>query len=87
MDLDKAYRTMQKASGIEVGDTIKVLRKADDHEMGWGEEWLNTEMDKLVGKEFVVADVSENSGFLVKIEGDDWFVPFFVCELMKKREI
>jgi len=34
MDIKEAYKVMQEASGIEVGDTVKVLRGYKTDEMG-----------------------------------------------------
>ena len=32
---NEAYITLHNASGIKVGDKVKILRKAKDREMGW----------------------------------------------------
>lgn len=36
MDIREAYKVMQSQCGIEVGDKVRVLRKAKSREMGWG---------------------------------------------------
>ncbi len=35
MDINTAYKILQENCGIKEGDTIRVLRKANDYEMGW----------------------------------------------------
>jgi ABC-type transporter Mla subunit MlaD len=34
MDINEAYIVMQEASGLQVGDKVRVLRKAKSYEMG-----------------------------------------------------
>ena len=82
--LREAYITMQAACGIEVGDTVRITRKAADFEMGWGEDWAGDKMIALVGKTGVVSKVHDkrpNGGFKVH----DWYFPFFVLELVSKK--
>jgi len=80
----EAYEVLQAASGIKVGDTVKVLRRAKDSEMGWGGLWL-IDMNPCVGREFTVLYIQkEGSIKLNTIERastrhDYWF-PFFVLE-------
>lgn len=47
MSIQDAYLVMQKASGIEVGNKVRVLRKASTEEMGWDNSWPDS-MDKYV---------------------------------------
>lgn len=78
----EAYMILQKKSGLKVGDTVKVLRKAKDYEWGWSLEWNDRYMDMFIGKDFIIEDVS-NLGIKVIYEIDDnkyWFLPFFVLE-------
>ena len=82
--LRETYITMQAACGIEVGDTVRITRKAADFEMGWGEDWAGDEMIALVGKTGVVSKVHDhrpNGGFKI----NDWYFPFFVLELVSKK--
>ena len=85
-ELKEAYLKMQEASGIKIGDTVKVLRKAKRNEMGWGTTWNSGAMDKFIGKELVVTGFGSRveNGFML----DDEFVyPFFVLEKVKDREV
>ena len=79
-ELQDAYAFMQKNCGIEVGDTVKVLRKAKNYENGWGTCW-NDDMSNLVGKTFEVASY-DTAGFLDRKIACHF--PFFVLELVEK---
>jgi hypothetical protein len=84
MTLQDAYLAMQEASGIKVGDTVRVLRKAEDFEMGWSADWASSYMDKYVGETGVVKECDGGNGFRVQFpDGEDWHFPFFVLEKIK----
>jgi len=85
MNVEEAYRVMQEASGIQVGDTVKVLRKAKDYEMGWYNIWSDF---MVVGQTHKVLGVCEDG---VKLRSRDdrpssqiYHYPFFVLEVVKK---
>jgi hypothetical protein len=81
MTLQDAYLAMQEASGIKVGDTVRVLRKAGDEEMGWASDWPSPCMDKYIGDTGVVKECDGSDGFLVQFPGGKgWRFPFFVLE-------
>lgn len=75
-NLSEAYLAMQEASGIKVGDTVRVLRKAADFEMGWGQVWDSPKMDDYIGRECEVTSVDGRSGVII----GGWCFPFFVLE-------
>jgi len=81
MDLQQAYKIMQDNCGIEVGDTVKVLRKAKDYENGWG--CVGT-FSSNYRKNGVVENIDEKLGIRVLFENDKELFPFFVLELVKK---
>lgn len=84
MDIREAYKVMQSQCGIEVGDKVRVLRKAKDYEMGWGVVWLRN-MNSHVGSVGVVGECGEEDGFTVHFnDGDRCWLPFFVLELVEK---
>ena len=83
MEIKEAYQVMQKECGIKVGDTVKVLRKAKSHEMGWSASWVAPDMDAMVGKEFVVDGIFHEGG----ICRDKWAFPFFVLEKVKDAPV
>jgi len=76
-ELRAAYRVMQAASGIEVGDTVKVLRSFKSYEMGFGYH-CNNQKCKYVGHEAIVDEV--DYGIVI----GDWSFPFFCLELVSK---
>lgn len=77
--LKDAYLKMQSECGIEAGDTVKVVRKVSDGEMGWGSIW-SPYMNTLIGQQFQVVKNKGVHGFLLKNN----VFPFFCLELVKK---
>jgi hypothetical protein len=77
-----SYLTMQEACGIKEGDTVRVLRKAMDGEMGWTSSWVSPFMDAFIGVTGVVKEYSGSAGFRVSFSDDGlgWWFPFFVLE-------
>ena len=49
MNIQEAYNVMQENCGINVGDKVRILRKAKSCEMGWGNTY-GQKMDELVGQ-------------------------------------
>jgi len=70
---------MQQASGIKRGDTVLVLRTAEDGEMGWDNSWAPC-MDHEVGEEHVVHSVAGSSGIV--LDKGSMYYPFYVPELI-----
>lgn len=86
--IQDAYLALQEASGIKVGDTVRVLRKAGNEEMGWASEWPSSCMDKYVGETGVVGECNDSCGFRVQFpDGEGWSFPFFVLEKVAPRFI
>jgi hypothetical protein len=77
-ELNKAYKTLGKAANFKVGDKVRILRKAEDFELGWEWSW-SSEKDKFVGK-VVETDCVYPDG-CVAAEG--WVFPWFVLELVE----
>lgn len=83
MKLKKAYLRMQKESGFNIGDTVRVLRRADSGEWGWCNNWSD-DMDIYVeGADYEITDIDK---FGVRL-GDDYQFPFFVLELVEKAKV
>lgn len=81
-----AYLALSNASGIKVGDTVKVLRKAKTNELGWNNSW-NSNMNGYVGRTFQVQRLDDGRGFRLSdgSTGTDCYsFPFFVLEKMPK---
>ena len=86
MNIQEAYKVMQDNCGIEVGDYVKVLRKAQNHENGWKLSWKKR-MDIFIGNTLEVLDKNDDWGF--QLSASDGFYgyyhfPFFVLELVEK---
>lgn len=78
------YIDGQEASGIEVGDTVRVVRKAESYEAGWRHAWFGA-MDDIA--EFIVLEINSDGGMLHKTDqGMNWYYPYFVLEITKKAD-
>jgi hypothetical protein len=77
-ELQKAYETLAKAANFKVGDKVRILRKADNWELGWGTVWYPS-MNKLVGKVVEIHEVFSNGN----VVADGFVFPWFVLELVE----
>lgn len=84
----ESYLVLHKASGIEVGDKVKVLRMPNDNELGWHFGGQDLDKKQLVGKVVEVAYDNKSLGFILTNERAKraWNFPFFVLELVEKGE-
>lgn len=79
------YLRGHKGCGIKVGDTVKVLRAAKNHEGGWACCWSRY-MDELVGEGFKIMADYETQGFRINEKnGKPWFFPYFVLEKVSEQ--
>ncbi len=78
MSIQEAYRKMQEASGIEVGDTVECIRAFKSNEMGCVAMAVD---DRYVGKIYVVEGVP--GGCIDTIAG---YFPFFALKIIKKKQ-
>ena len=70
------YLAFHKASGLKVGDYVKVVRKAGDDEMGWNNTWTN-KMDDTIGSILqIIGDCGINGWEL----DENWSYPTFVLQ-------
>jgi hypothetical protein len=76
-DLSECYKKMQEASGIKVGDKVKVLRKASRFENGWNNSW---KMDDAVGNIYAVVKVESDHDIHLSYNDGHFGFPFFVLE-------
>jgi hypothetical protein len=70
------YLNGHSKSGIKVGDKVKVLRRAKNHQDGWDNIWADS-MDKSVGLVFQVVRDDGVAGFWLS---DYYRYPYFVLE-------
>lgn len=73
---DQAKQWIEE-NNLEVGDYVKVTRKANENEHGWKGLWLD-DMDESVAKTLMVKDIGicDNN---IGLE-DDYYYPYFVLE-------
>ncbi len=73
------YIAGQKTCGIEVGDTVRVVREAEDYEGGWKYMWFSY---KSCVAKFVVKAIDYHGGGMEHITdaGVHWWFPYFVLE-------
>lgn len=85
------YLKGHKASGLKVGDKVKVLREFEDFEGGCGVDWGNT-MKYFIGNTYKIKEDSEKNGFCLwnGNETDFFYFPYFVLEKVEesaKKEV
>ena len=81
MTEQEKYLEGHRNCGIKVGDRVRVTRKAEGYEGGWGNDWED-DMTYLVGETVIVLVDWENYGFrCIPPEGYVAFgFPYFVLE-------
>ena len=80
------YIAGQKACGIEVGDTVQVVRKAKNREGGWLASWVSS-MDDTVGENMEVNKIhSGRGGLQLRNSHFSRDYPYFVLEIVKKKD-
>lgn len=75
----KKYEVKHALCDLKVGDKVRISRKADTFEEGWGAVW-RPEMDTCVGKTGHIMLDGESFGFRVSEGGEGYLFPYFVLE-------
>ena len=91
--MSNTYETRQEASGIKVGDRVRVLRSVPDYTDGWGNDWTKA-MDQAVGSVGVVKSLNGLMGVEVEIPnvpertafGDNFCYPYFCLEKVEPQK-
>ena len=84
MTIEKAYETMQAECGIEVGDTVKILRTNRSNELGSSCVFHTESELGRSGRIGIVLKMLSRSIF-VKMPNDNLFeMPFFILEVIEK---
>lgn len=77
-------------NGINKGDKVRIVRKANSYEDGWGCHW-NPDMNEAVGKVGAVSHISSNlreCGIEVYVPAVGvFFYPFFVLKKVEERYV
>lgn len=72
------YSLLQSQCGIQRGDMVVVISKAQSKANGWDNTWVER-MDDTIGGTFRVDNVGDNCGIRLDINGGGSFrYPFFV---------
>jgi hypothetical protein len=83
MKNDNDYLVGHEASGLKIGDIVRITRVAEDYEAGWDLVWPSNDASDVgrIGK----IDRDDNYiGFRVFFEDEDcgYYFPYFVLEKM-----
>jgi len=72
------YLKNHKNSSLKIGQKVKLLRKAENYEKGWGNSW-NLFMTKNVGKIGIITHDDGEYGFVVDFGNTYYYsYPYFV---------
>ena len=81
------YLAFHNASGLKVGDSVRVVRKAEDREMGWSDIWSG-HMDDFVDRTYKITGDAASYGWELD---NKWSFPTFVLQKVdeptKKEEV
>ncbi len=81
------YLAFHNASGLKVGDSVRVVRKAEDREMGWSDIWSG-HMDDFVDRTYKITGDAASYGWELD---NKWTFPTFVLQKVdepaKKEEV
>lgn len=86
----KSYEERQEewieANGIEIGDKVRVLRKAESHEDGWDNVWADS-MSQSIGETLVVDSINGDRGIALDGLALEWecSFPYFVLEKVEDQ--
>lgn len=82
---EKKQEEWIRETGLKCGDKVKIIRKVESHEEGWGDEWSSGEMHDWVGQTVEVMAFNGRFGIELTRDGDQsWLFPYFVLEPIKE---
>lgn len=80
------YIQDQSLCGINIGDTVKVIRNAEDGENGWASLW-DSFMDEAIGNEYKVICNNGVHGFTLDFSNREYTFPYFaLSKVVEKPE-
>lgn len=77
--LKKEYLKYHNNCGIQVGDSVKIISKAEDYGYGWGFPWVPP-MDQYVGTIVKIDEDCQELGFTVTHPEGHYYYPAFCLE-------
>lgn len=91
-EVKKSYIERQdewvKKNDLKIGDKVRIIRKAEAFEDGWGVGWASFPMDSLIGKEACVRRINGWAGIHAECNNGlgGWNFPYFVLEKVESEE-
>ena len=85
MNIQEAYLILHKASGLKVGDKVRIVRSFEKNEHGVSQGW-DAEMEECIGKEGEIARDLDEKGFRVMCPRS-WVWPFYCLERVAPEPI
>ena len=86
MNEKEAYRVLQKASGIKVGDKVRVLRTYGRDEMGCCAGQITKDWLRKFGKHIGTVVCIHEEHIVVEQDGVNFHHPFFVLEVIESAK-
>jgi len=87
-ELSDHYIRMQRKYRPQIGDRVKILAKASNHDGGWSSTW-NPEMDTAIGHTGTIVDIQMGAiGVKVpdarcSLSRRYFYYPYFVLEIQR----
>ncbi len=82
--MTKEYTKAQDACNFQIGDEVRITRKATSYENGWNNLWVDSNMGKEVGKIHKILSIAKDWG--IKLDDNNRFnYPYFVLEKVKQE--
>lgn len=77
-EVEQAYKVLQESSGIQVGDTVKILRTPKERELGfyW---YVGVEKERMIGNTYTVDSVDP---YFIRVNGRGFNI--FCVEIVEK---
>jgi hypothetical protein len=84
--LKRYYLECQKDCGLNTGDSVRVIRKAKDHEDGWGMVWVDS-MDRFIGVVGTIISIDKDGVSVDFYNGHGAWFPYFVLERVESKPL
>ena len=80
------YLQKHNKSGLKVGDIVRILRKAKNHENGWNDIWI-TDMNIYVNRSGIIIRDNEERGFMIDFKDNNklYVFPYFILTSRKDK--
>lgn len=87
--MSKKYLRNQEAwvrrNKARVGGYVEVVKSSKSHEKGWGNSWVNPEMNMSIGKTFLILSIDSNNSSGIELnDASTLKYPYFVLKVVSK---